>query len=164
DRDGKLKNPITTGTWRASQVVAVDGQNRVVYFRGNGHEPGENVYYEHLYRVNLDGTGLTLLDPGPSFHRSTLAPSRQFLVDNHSRVDEAPAAVLRDAHGRKLLDLERADLSRLLETGWKMPETFVVKAADGVTDLFGNLWKPYDFDPKKRYPIVAHVYPGPQQE
>jgi dipeptidyl aminopeptidase/acylaminoacyl peptidase len=144
--------------------VAVDGQSRVLYLRGNAREPGENVYYEHLYRVNLDGTGLTLLDPGPSYHRSVLSPTRQFLVDNYSRVDQAPASVLRDASGRTVLDLEQADLSKLFETGWKMPETFVVKAADGVTDLYGNLWKPYDFDPKKKYPIIAHVYPGPQQE
>jgi dipeptidyl aminopeptidase/acylaminoacyl peptidase len=76
----------------------------------------------------------------------------------------APVSVLRDAVGRKVMELEKADLSRLYEAGWKMPETFVVKAADGVTDLYGNLWKPFDFDPKKKYPIIAHVYPGPQQE
>src|SRR5262245_19733339 len=164
DKDGKLKNPITNGIWRASQIVAVDGKNRALYFRANAREPGENIYYQHLYRVNLDGTGLTLLDPGDATHTSTLSPSRQFLVDNASRVDQTPSAVLRDASGRKLLDLETADLSRLYETGWKMPETFIVKAADGVTDLYGNMWKPYNFDPNKKYPIVAHVYPGPQTE
>jgi dipeptidyl aminopeptidase/acylaminoacyl peptidase len=62
------------------------------------------------------------------------------------------------------MELEQADLSRLMEVGWKMPETFIVKAADGVTDLYGNLWKPFDFNPNKKYPIIAHVYPGPQQE
>jgi dipeptidyl aminopeptidase/acylaminoacyl peptidase len=164
ERDGKLKNAITSGIWRASQIVAVDGKNRTLYFRGNAREPGENVYYEHLYRVNLDGTGPTLLDPGNSNHRSALSPSRQFVVDIHSRVDQAPASELRDSGGRMVMDLEHADLSRLAETGWKMPETFVVKAADGVTDLYGNLWKPFHFDPNKKYPIIAHVYTGPQQE
>src|SRR5205823_9347469 len=132
ERDGKLKNAITSGIWRASQIVAVDGKNRTLYFRSNAREPGENVYYEHLYRVNLDGTGLALLDPRNSHHRSALSPSRQFVVDVHSRVDQAPASELRDASGRMLMDLEHADLSKLAETGWKMPETFVVKAADGV--------------------------------
>ncbi|MFO0811216.1 MAG: DPP IV N-terminal domain-containing protein [Gemmataceae bacterium] len=164
DRDFKLKNAITTGPWRASQIVAVDATNRVVFVRGNARESGESVYFEHLYRVNLDGTGLTLLDPGDGSHRSTLSPSRQYLVDVSSRVDRAPTSVLRDGSGKKLLDLETTDLSRLLETGWKMPETFSVKAADGVTDLYGNMWKPFHFDPAKKYPIIAHVYPGPQQE
>src|SRR5205085_4643188 len=106
----------------------------------------------------------TLLDPGNGHHKSYLSPSRQFVVDTCSRVDMAPVSVLRDHRGKKLMDLEKADLSRLFAVGWKMPETFVVKAADGVTDLYGNLYKPFDFDPKKKYPIIAHVYPGPQME
>jgi dipeptidyl-peptidase 4 len=163
-RDGKPKNAITSGLFRASRVAAVDPKNRVLYFHANGREPGENVYFQHLYCVHLDGTGLTLLDPGDAHHQSVLSPTRQFLVDNATRVDAAPASVLRDATGRQVMKLEEADLSRLTEIGWKMPERFVVKAADGVTDLYGNLWKPFDFDPKKKYPVVVHVYPGPQQE
>jgi dipeptidyl aminopeptidase/acylaminoacyl peptidase len=164
DKDGKFRNPITSGIWRSAQIVAVDGKNRTLYFRGNAKETGENIYYTHLYRVNFDGTALTLLDPGDATHTSSLSTSRQFLVDNASRIDQAPTSVLRDASGRKIMDLETSDLSRLYETGWKMPETFTVKAADGVTDLYGNMWKPYNFDAKKKYPIIAHVYPGPQTE
>jgi dipeptidyl aminopeptidase/acylaminoacyl peptidase len=164
DRAGKLKNAVTSGPFRAARIVTVDPKNRVLYFVGNAREPDENVYYQHLYSIHLDGTGLTLLDPGNANHQSSLSPTRQFVVDNCSRVDQAPFSVLRDANGKKLMDLEQADLSRLLEVGWRMPEAFVVKAADGVTDLYGNLWKPFDFDPKKKYPIIAHVYPGPQQE
>ena len=82
-------------------------------------------------------------------HTSVLSPTRQFLVDNASRVDRAPEVVLRDAAGAKVMDLEKADLSRLTEYGWKLPETFMVKAADGVTDLYGNMWKPFDFDPNE---------------
>lgn len=164
DRGGKMKNPITHGLFRASRIVAVDAPNRVLYFQANGREPGENVYFQHLYSVHLDGTGLTLLDPGDADHRSSLSPSRQFVVDNCSRVDTAPVSLLRDAAGRQVMQLEEADLSRLVEIGWKMPERFFVKAADGVTDLYGNLWKPFDLDPKKKYPIVLNVYPGPQQE
>jgi dipeptidyl aminopeptidase/acylaminoacyl peptidase len=164
DRDGKCKNAITSGPFRASRIVEVDPKNRVLYFEGNARESGENVYYQHLYSVHLDGTGLTLLDPGNANHQTRLSPSRQYVVDNWSRVDQAPVSVLRDASGRQVMELEKADLSRLYEVGWKMPETFVVKAVDGVTDLFGNMWKPFDFDPKKKYPIIANVYPGPQQE
>ncbi len=164
DRDGKLKNAITAGPFRAAAIVEIDVKNRLMYFTGNAREPHENIYNQHLYRVNLDGTGLALMDPGPANHRSILSPTRQFLVDNASRVDMAPTAVVRAADGREIMPLETADLKQLVESGWKLPETFTVKAADGITDLYGNLWKPFDFDPKKSYPIIVHVYPGPQQE
>ncbi len=164
ERSGKLKHAITSGSWRASRVVAVDEKKRLLYFQGNGREPGENVYYPHLYCASLDGGELTLLDPGDANHFSTLSPTRRYLVDNTSRVDKAPDSALRDATGHKVLDLEKADFSRLQEYGWRPPETFSVKALDGVTDLYGNLWKPFDFDPKRKYPVIAHVYPGPQTE
>jgi dipeptidyl aminopeptidase/acylaminoacyl peptidase len=184
DRSGKLKNAITSGLFRADRIVSVDPKNRVLYFRGNGREPVENIYYQHLYSVHLDGTGLTLMDPGDANHggggfggggrgqfgpvapgaASNLSPSRQYLVDNCDRVDMAPVSVLRDATGKQIMKLEEADLSRLLEVGWKLPERFTVKAADGVTDLYGDMWKPFDFDPKKKYPIIVHCYPGPQTE
>ena len=164
DRHGKLKNAITSGLFRAGSIVAVDATKRLLYFRGNGRELGENIYFQHLYCVNLDGTGLTLLDPGNANHTSSLSPTRQYVVDNWSRVDAAPVSCLRDATGKEIMKLEECDLSRLYEIGWKMPETFIVKAADGVTDLYGNMWKPFDFDASKRYPIIVHCYPGPQQE
>ncbi|HEY2787035.1 MAG TPA: DPP IV N-terminal domain-containing protein [Fimbriiglobus sp.] len=176
-RDGKLKNAITTGSWRTSTIVEVDGKNGILFFKGNAREPGENPYYQHLYRVRLDGTELTLLDPsqvpdgkgyktipGGLNHTSYLSPSKKYVVDTASAVDHEPIAILRDDRGTPLMTLETTDLSRLKKTGWKMPETFSVKAADGMTDLYGNMWKPFDFDPKKKYPIIAHVYPGPQTE
>ncbi|HJZ92790.1 MAG TPA: DPP IV N-terminal domain-containing protein [Gemmataceae bacterium] len=185
-RDGKLKNAITSGAWRASRIVDVDAKNRLLYFEGNGKEPGENVYYNHLYRVRFDGTDLTCLDPSqppslslypgePDFnhredgcrgmnHRSYLSPSRRFVVTSCSRTDYPTMAYLLDEKGNRVMDLEQTDLRALMKAGWKLPETFCVKAADGVTNLYGNLWKPFDFDAKKKYPVIAHVYPGPQQE
>lgn len=162
--DGKLKNPMTEGPSRFDQIVELDEDKGTAWVRGVGREAGENPYYRHLYRVSSDGKSLTLLDPGDADHSSSLAPSKKFVVDNYSRVDLAPESVLRDENGKELLPLEKADLSRLYETGWKMPETFVVKAADGVTNIYGNLWKPFDFNPHKQYPVIAHVYPGPQTE
>jgi dipeptidyl aminopeptidase/acylaminoacyl peptidase len=175
-RDGKLKNAITSGGWRASRVVAVDGKNRLLYFTGNGREPGEQVYYTHLYRVRFDGTDLTLLDPSDTCfahyeegcrganHSSFLSPSRRYIVTTCSRVDSPPISYVLDEKGNRVMELEKTDLTALTKTGWSLPETFCVKAADGVTTLYGNMWKPFDFDPKKKYPIIAHVYPGPQQE
>jgi len=104
------------------------------------------------------------MDPGDADHDSRLSTSRQIVVDNYSRVDSGPVSVLRDANGHKIMDLEVADLSKLYQVGWKMPETFVTRAADGITELYGNLYKPFDFDPNRKYPIIAHVYPGPQTE
>lgn len=164
DHDGKLKNAITSGPARFDSIVELDEEKGVLWVRGVGQVEGENPYYRHLYRVEANGKGLTLLDPGNADHNSTLSPDKKYVVDNSSRVDLAPISILRDASGTPILELERADLSRLYETGWKMPETFVAKAADGVTDIYGNIWKPFDFNPKRKYPVIANVYPGPQTE
>ncbi|HEV3436396.1 MAG TPA: DPP IV N-terminal domain-containing protein [Gemmata sp.] len=176
-RDGTFKNALTTGAWRASRIVEVDAKNGFIYLVGNGREPNENLYYTHLYRVKFDGTDLTCLDPsitlatpmpggvlGGFNQTSYLSPSKKFVVTNSTKVDHAPFATLRDDTGKILMELETTNLNALKATGWKMPETFHVKAADGVTELYGNMWKPFDFDPKKKYPIIANVYPGPQTE
>lgn len=162
--EGKLLNAVTSGPYRAAQIVEIDADKGLVWFRGMGREPGENPYYRHLYCSKLDGTDLELLDPNEADHQSSLSPSKDFIVDVCSRTDMAPKALLRDRKGKVILELEEMDISRLVEVGWRMPERFVVKAADGVTDIYGNLWKPTDFDPKKTYPIIANVYPGPQTE
>ncbi len=164
DYEGRLKNALTAGSWRADALVDVDSIRRIAWIRGMGREASENVYQQHLYRVNLDGTSFTLLDAGDASHTSTLSSSKRYVIDNYSRPDLIPKAVVRDERGAVLLDLEETDVSRLKEMGWKLPETFVVKAADGVTDIYGNMWKPFDFDPTRKYPIIANVYPGPQQE
>ncbi|XZE21358.1 prolyl oligopeptidase family serine peptidase [Pirellulaceae bacterium SH449] len=164
DADGKLKNAITFGPYFAERIVDLDEENRILYFTALGREPGENLNYRHLYSVRLDGRDLKLMDPGNADHASRLTPSKRFVIDNYNRVDMAPVSVLRDSNGVELMKLEECDLSRLEQVGWKIPETFVVKAADGVTDLFGNMYKPFNFDPKKKYPIITYVYPGPQQE
>ncbi|HSJ24159.1 MAG TPA: DPP IV N-terminal domain-containing protein [Longimicrobiales bacterium] len=162
--DGELKRAITEGPWRVQSVAEVDTVRRQVFFRGVGREAGENVYYQHMYRVAADGGAIGLLDPGNASHSSVLSPSYRFLVDNFSRVDMPGRSVLRDDRGQLLMELEATDVSLLEETGWRPPEQFMVKAADGVTDIYGVMWKPFDFDESKQYPIIAHVYPGPQTE
>jgi dipeptidyl aminopeptidase/acylaminoacyl peptidase len=162
--DGKFKNPITSGVFRASRIVDVDEDKGLLYFRGNGRESGENIYFQHLYSIFLDGTDLTLLDPSDANHRSVLSPTKKYVVDNCSRIDMAPISRICNSSGDEVMKLEESDLSRLTEAGWKMPVTFTFKAADGVTELYGNMWKPFDFDPTNKYPIIAEVYPGPQTE
>lgn len=164
DDKGNLKNRITKGPWHVEEVLKVDEKARVVYFTANGKNKGENPYYEHLYRVNLDGTGLKQITEGDYFHRSEVDDDARFVVDNYSRVNTVPKAVLLDNNGNKVMDIEESDFSQLFANGYKFPELFTVKAADGVTDLYGVMYKPFDFDSTKVYPIVDYVYPGPQVE
>jgi len=163
--DGKLKNRLTEGPFSVGGVEGLDETRGLVYFSASGRERGEDPYFQHLYRVGLDGQGLTLLNPGNYDQQASIGESKRFAVINYSRVNTAPAAALHDiATGRKLLDLEETDFSKLREAGYRFPEPFTVKAADGVTDLYGVMYKPFDFDSTRRYPLVEYVYPGPQTE
>ena len=164
DDQGHLKSRITSGPWHVDGIVKVDESRRVVYFLANGREKGENPYYEHLYRVNLDGSGLQLVSAGDYFHEVRMDDPCQYVVDNYSRVNTIPATDLLDNMGRKVMTLEQSDFSQLLAAGYQFPEPFQVKAADGVTDLYGVMYKPFDFDSTKVYPIIDYVYPGPQVE
>ncbi|RPJ01124.1 MAG: S9 family peptidase, partial [Candidatus Aminicenantes bacterium] len=164
DGDGKLKTQLTSGEFVGQGVEKVDEKARVLYFAACGREPGEDPYFTHLYRVNLDGTGLKQLDKGDASHVADMNDPGRYFVDNFSRVDAAPKSELRDAAGSLLLELEATDVTGLLAAGFKFPEPFKVKADDGITDLYGVIYKPFDFDPNAKYPIIAYVYPGPQTE
>jgi len=159
---GRLKNQITDGEGNVTQVVSVDEKNRVVYFRGVGKEKGRDPYFIHLYRIGLDGRNLTLLTPEDATHVVAQLPSGRFFVDSYSKPDIAPTLVLRDADGRLIATLEKADISRLVATGWKPPQPIVVKARDGMTDLHGLLFTPTNLNTSAKYPIINHIYPGPQ--
>ena len=164
DGDGKLKNAITSGEYHVEDVVAVDPVQRVIYFTANAKESGENPYYTHQYRVNFDGSNLRLLNPGDFNHEANVSDNGKYFVNNYSRVDTAPKSSLYDNNGKKLADLEQTDLTQLFAIGYKFPERFTVKAGDGKTDLYGVMYKPFDFDSTKLYPIIEYVYPGPQTE
>jgi dipeptidyl aminopeptidase/acylaminoacyl peptidase len=164
DGDGKLKNQITSGEYVTQGIVGVDEKLRLLYFSACGREANEDPYFTHLYRVNFDATGLKILNPGDASHSADMDDSSKYIIDNFSRVDTAPKSQLRDAMGNLLLDLETTDVSALVEAGFKFPEVFKVKADDGITDLYGVMYKPFDFDSKLKYPIILYVYPGPQTE
>lgn len=165
DDKGNLKNRITKGSWHVENIVKVDEKARVVYFLACGMDKNENPYYDHLYRVNLDGSGLKQLTKKDFFHEVTMTDDARFFVDNYSRVNTIPTAELIDAAtGSKVMTLQTSDFSQLFAAGYKFPEIFKVKAADGITDLWGTMYKPFDFDSTKVYPIIDYVYPGPQVE
>ena len=161
--DGTLVRNLTEGAYHVSDIVQVNEKENYVVFTACGVEKGENPYNEHTYRVSLAGGPIKRLDMDDMDVKASGSDDGRYYVINYSRVDCAPKSALIDGNG-KLTPLEEADLSLLYDAGYKMPERFTVKAADGVTDLYGAIYKPFNFDPEKKYPIIEYVYPGPQVE
>ena len=159
---GKLKNAITSGDWVVTEIVRADEKERAVYFLAVGREPGQNPYFRHFYRIDLDGKNLKLLSPEDGDHTIAFAPSGKFFTDSYSKTDVPPVTVLRDSSGQVLSTIAKTDISRLLAAGWQPPVPFSVKARDGVTDIYGFLYKPTHLDRARKYPIVNNIYPGPQ--
>lgn len=164
DADGKLQKNLTEGAFHVEDILGVNEKEGYVLLSACGVEKDENPYQMHTYRVPLSGGALTRLDMDDMDVLSTASEDARFFIANYSRVDCCPAVALYSAAGKKVMDLGTADLSLLLDAGYKFPERFKVKAADGVTDLYGAMYKPYDFDSTKVYPICDYVYPGPQVE
>ena len=162
--DGTLANTIAEGPFHVENILAVNDAEDYIIFNACGYAKEENPYQMHTFRVNFDGTGLKQLDMKDMDVWASTDDNGKYLVLNYSRVDTAPASALYAADGTKKADLEKADLSQLFAAGYKFPERFTVKAADGVTDLYGVMYKPFDFDSTKVYPIIEYVYPGPQVE
>jgi dipeptidyl aminopeptidase/acylaminoacyl peptidase len=159
---GQLKHQITEGSWNVLQVLRIDRKNRKIFFLGCGREEGDP-YFQYLYSVGMDGKNeVKLLTPEKANHRISLSPGGENFVDSYSTPVKPPVAQVRNNEGEKIVDLEKADISRLLEIGWQPPVPFSVKARDGKTDLYGLMHKPTHFDPSKKYPIINSIYPGPQ--
>jgi dipeptidyl aminopeptidase/acylaminoacyl peptidase len=160
---GAVKNQITTGNWVVRSVINVDDEKRQILFSASGMYPGKDPYFVHYYRINFDGTGLTTLTTADANHRVVFSPDRQYFTDVYSRVDMPPVLELhRTADGRALATLEKGDITRLQAAGWKPPEVFVAKGRDGVTDIYGVIYRPTNFDPSKKYPVIENIYAGPQ--
>ena len=160
--DGTLKKNLTEGSFHVEDVLGVAAGYLVV--SACGVNPNENPYQMHNYRVPLTGGPMVQLDMEDMDVLATASFDGKYMVANYSRVDYKPAVMLVNTATGKRTHLEEADFSRLFEAGYKFPERFKVKAADGITDLWGELHKPFDFDSTKVYPIADYVYPGPQVE
>ena len=160
---GTVKNQVTKGEWVVRAVDRVDERQRQVWFRAGGIRPGQDPYYVHFCRVNFDGTGLVVLTEGDGTHSVDYSPDRRFLVDTYSRVDLPPVIELRrTADGQRVCELERADWSALVRTGWQAPARFVAKGRDHATDIYGVIFRPMKFDPHKKYSVIEDIYAGPQ--
>ncbi len=164
DAEGNLKKQITSGDYHVDNFDGLDEKTRTLYFTANGVNKDQDPYYAHMYKINLNGTGMRTLNAGDYTTRTSMADSNKFFVNNFSRVNTVPKSEVRDVNGRKVMDLETADLSQLFASGYKFPEPFKVKADDGITDIYGVMYKPFDMDSTKVYPLLEYVYPGPQTE
>ncbi len=159
---GRLKNRITTGDGNVTDIVRIDPDERTIWFTAQGKDPQRDPYFEHLYRIGFNGRGERLLTPENANHSITMAPDGRHFVDSYSTPDTPPVSVLRDRNGRVVQQLERADVSRLVATGWKPPTPIRMKGRDGRTDIYGLMYTPTTLDSTRRYPIVNRIYPGPQ--
>ncbi len=160
-QSGELKLRITEGSWAVLDIQQVDVEAEQIYFSGSNREQGDP-YYQYLYRINFDGTGLTNLTPEIANHQINWAESAEYFTDVYSTPTTAPIAVLRNKAGEQQLVLEETDIDALIASGWVAPEPFTVKARDQITDIFGLLYKPSNFDETQSYPVLNYLYPGPQ--
>jgi dipeptidyl aminopeptidase/acylaminoacyl peptidase len=160
---GKLKNQITKGQWVVRGIQNIDAENRQIWFSAGGYYPDQDPYFVHYFRINFDGTGLLPLTDGNGTHTISYSPDRKYIIDSYSRVDMPHQTELRSVSDGKLVcKLEQADISELIEQGWKAPEVFVAKGRDGKTDIWGIICRPSDLDSTKKYPILEDIYAGPQ--
>ncbi len=167
DGAGDPIRQLTAGDWLVTDLVRVDEETRTALFMGTGREPSRDPYYHHLYSVSLDGGDPVLLTPEDAEHGEwppfvDFSPDGQYFVDRYSRIDQPPRTVLRRSTGELVAQVTGTDVSPLLATGWRFPESFTARASDGETDLRGMIVLPHDFDPARRYPVIESIYPGPQ--
>jgi dipeptidyl aminopeptidase/acylaminoacyl peptidase len=159
---GALKGQVTSGEGPVTDIVRIDEKTRTLWYAANGREPGQDPYFRHYYRIGLDGKKAVPLTPDDGMHDIQLSPDGKYFVNTYSQPDAPPVVNVRDATGKVVMPLERAEIGPLLAAGWKPPIPITVKAADGKTDLYGLMFRPTNFDSTKKYPIINNAYPGPQ--
>ena len=160
--NGRIKQQVTKGEWVVRNVDYVDETNRMVYFTASGFNPDEDPYNLHYCRIRLDGTGFTDLTPENGNHQVTLSADRSYFTDVYSRPDLPPVSQLkRTADASLVCVLQKADIQDLLARGWQMPEVFCAKGRDGKTDIWGNIYRPTNFDASRSYPVIEMIYAGP---
>ncbi len=157
-----VMNAVTQGTWNVRRIDRIDETAGQVWFYAVGIRSDQDPYHEHFCRVNLDGTGMTILTDGDGTHRIEWSPDSSVFLDRWSRVDLPPVTDLRRASdGSLICRLESADASEVLQERGRFPERFVAKGRDGQTDIWGIIHRPKDFDDKSVYPVIENIYAGP---
>ena len=161
-KTGEVKNQVTHGEWVVRRVVHVDTLRQKVYFMASGFNKNEDPYNQHYCSINFDGTQFRDLTPENANHKITLSKDRKYFVDVYSRPDLPSVSVLRRVDEKKeIAVLEKCDVSDLVALGWQMPEVFCAKGRDGKTDIWGTIYRPFNFDSSKSYPVIENIYAGP---
>jgi len=161
DLKTKTLTSITVGAYYINNYI-IDEKTKTIFFAASGKETGRNPYYQHLYKIGMDGKSVALLTPENANHDISLSPDKKYFVDNISAPDQPTRTVLRETSSGKIIkELAKADIDGLLALGYKFPETFTATARDGITTIYGAIWKPANFDPKKKYPVIDQSYTGP---
>jgi len=158
---GQVMNPVTSGEWNLRRIEHIDEDSDTLWFFAVGIRPDQDPYHEHFCRVRLDGSELTILTEGDGTHDIEWSPDRRWFIDRYSRVDLPPVTELRTADGKLLCVLDTADASEVLKERGSYPERFVAKGRDGVTDIWGIVHRPKNFDESKSYPVIENIYAGP---
>jgi dipeptidyl aminopeptidase/acylaminoacyl peptidase len=161
-QSGRMKTQITNGNWVVRNVIKVDEDKRQIWFSASGMYPGKDPYFVHYYRINFDGTGLTTLTGADANHVANFSTDMEYYVDTYSRVDAPHVSELRRGDGTLVAKIESGDISELKKAGWKPPEVFTSMARDGKTDILGVIYRPTNFDPANKYPVIENIYAGPQ--
>ena len=159
--NGNLKNRITSGEWLVRDVLHVDESTREIFFTGGGKEKG-NPYHVYLYKVNFDGSGLVCLTPEKGTHRINASDDWKYFTTTFSTTENSPVTLLKNRNGETLKEINRVDISELLENNWQQPIEFSVKARDNETDVYGLLYLPSFYNENHNYPVLNYIYPGPQ--
>ncbi|HEU4553615.1 MAG TPA: DPP IV N-terminal domain-containing protein [Chitinophaga sp.] len=160
-KTGQVKHPVTKGSWVVRSVVKVDEKERTIIFAGSGREPGQDPYLLQYYKTDFEGRHLQPLTTENAQHSAKFSDDYKYFIDTYSRVDVPPVTVLRNADGKVVMQLEKANISGLLQTGWRAPEVFSAKGRDGKTDIWGIIIRPSNFDASRKYPVIENIYAGP---
>jgi dipeptidyl aminopeptidase/acylaminoacyl peptidase len=162
DGSGKVRTQMTSGAFSVRGIDWGSAKDAVLYITIRGKEPDRFMYHNVVYRVKTDGTGMTLITPELANHSVVFSPSGKYFIDTYSKFDVPPVIAVRSSTDGKIIrELERADISRLVEIGWKPPEVFRAIGADGVSEIYGIIWRPSTFDSTRKYPLVDYIYPVP---
>lgn len=158
DLETKKLVDVTKGKYFINELMHFDGKS--FYFMASGVEEGVNPYYEKLYKIGVDGDNFIELSPEDLHHDIRMSVSGRYACDNISSATNPTRTIVRDLHtGKIVAELGKADISQL--KNYVAPEVFTAKGRDGVTTIYGALWKPSNFDASKKYPIIDASYTGP---
>ena len=159
---GRVKNQITKGAWPVREVLKVDEEKQQIYFTASGMDKNQDPYFMHYFRIDFDGDNLVRFTSENGTHKVNFSPDYNYYVDQYSRINLPPVTLLKNAENAEVvMELENADISDLLATGWQTPEPFKAKGRDGKTDIWGMIVRPTNFDPKVDYPVIEYIYAGP---